>query len=346
MHVGTIPVRMAEMLPPEPTSLWALALQAGVTDAVSGTRGNPFADQDEKPWDLMPLLRLKNRFAEEGLTLSVMEGGGPDLNRAKLGLPGRDEEIEGFQAMLRNLGRIGVPVVCWNWMAEFGWMRSSTGIHSRGGALVTGYDDKDLQDAPPTEAGDVTDDQLWDSLEYFLKAVVPVAEQAQVKLALHPDDPPLPKIRGVARIIRSPRAMRQAIELVPSPFNGITYCQGNFAAMDADIPATIREFGLDLGQIHFVHFRDIRGSAARFEETFHDDGKTNMLEAMRTYFEVGFDGPMRPDHVPTMAGEPNDRPSYGVMGRLFALGYMKGLMEAIADERARAGEERREPTVA
>lgn len=334
MHLGTIPVRLAEMLPPEPTTLWALARQAGVTDAVSGTRGNPFADDGEKPWELMPLLRLKNRFAEEGLTLSVMEGGGPDLNRAKLGLPGRDEEIEGFLTMIRSLGRIGVSVVCWNWMAEFGWMRSSVGMHSRGGALVTGYDDKDLQDVPLTSAGVVTDEQLWDSLEYFLKAVVPVAEQAQVKLALHPDDPPLPRIRGVARIIRSPESMRKAIELVPSAYNGITYCQGNFAAMDADIPATIRLFGRDLGQIHFVHFRDIRGSAAKFEETFHDDGKTNMLEAMRTYFEVGFDGPMRPDHVPTMAGEPNDRPSYGIMGRLFALGYMKGLMEAAADERA------------
>jgi mannonate dehydratase len=120
---------------------------------------------------------------------------------------------------------------------------------------------------------------------------------------------------------------------VASPFNGITYCQGNFAAMDADIPATIRHFAA-LGAIHFVHFRDVRGSAARFEETFHDDGKTNMLEAMRAYFEVNFDGPMRPDHVPTMEGEPNDHPGYEAMGRLFALGYMKGLMEAVAAERA------------
>ncbi|MFZ0216294.1 MAG: mannonate dehydratase [Candidatus Dormiibacterota bacterium] len=333
MYVGTIPVRMAEMLPPQPSNLWALSRQAGVTDAVSNTTNSPFAERDEKPWDLMPLLRLRNRFTEDGLNLTVMEGAGPDLRRAKLGLPGRDEEIEDYRAMLRSLGKLGIGVVCWNWMAQFGWLRSTVGVRTRGGALVTAYDDRDLQDVPLTEAGEVPEEHLWDTLTYFMKAVVPVAEEAGVKLALHPDDPPLPKIRGVARIIRSPENMRRAIELVPSACNGITYCQGNFAAMDADIPQTIREFaGRD--QIHFVHFRDIRGSARKFEETFHDDGKTNMLEAMRTYFEAGFDGPMRPDHVPTMEGEPNDRPSYGVMGRLFALGYMKGLMEAVAAERA------------
>jgi mannonate dehydratase len=333
--VGTIPVRLAEMLPAQPSSLWELARQAGVTDAVSNTRDNPFCEPGERPWDLMPLLRLRNRFTEEGLNLTVMEGAGPDLNRAKLGLPGRDEEIEQFQVMLRNLGHLGIGVVCWNWMARFGWMRTKVGIRTRGGARVTGYDDQGVHDLPLTEAGEIEESHLWGTLTYFLNAVVPVAEQAQVKLALHPDDPPLPKIRGVARIIRSPQSMRRAVDLVPSPCNGITYCQGNFAAMDADVPDTIRDFG-SRDQIHFVHFRDIRGSARRFEETFHDDGKTNMVEAMRTYFEVGFDGPMRPDHVPTMEGEPNDRPSYGVMGRLFALGYMKGLMEAVAEERAQA----------
>lgn len=335
MHVGTIPVKLAEMLPPQPSRLWALARQAGVTHAVSGTAANPFIDKDEEPWDYLPLQRLKNRFESEGLTLWVLEGGGPDLRRARLGLPGRDEEIDGFRTMLRNMGRLGIPIVCWNWMAQFGWLRTATGIRSRGGALVTGYDDADLKDAPLTPAGEVAEEHLWDTLRYFLEAVVPVAEEAEVKLALHPDDPPLPKIRGVARIIRSPQAMRRATELVVSPCNGITYCQGNFAAMDADIPTTIRDFG-NRGQIHFVHFRDVRGSAAKFEETFHDDGKTNMLDAMRAYFEIGFDGPMRPDHVPTMEGEGNDHPGYEAMGRLFALGYTKGLMEAVAAERAGA----------
>lgn len=342
MYVGTIPVRLAEALSPEPTLLWELSRQAGVTDAVAGSGANdasggkgasPYITGEEKLWDVGPLRLVRDRFAQEGLRLSVLEGAGPRLERAKLGLPGRDEEIEQFQVMLRSMGELGIEVVCWNWMAQFGWLRSAVNMPTRGGALVTGYDDKDLQDVPLTEAGEVPEEHLWETLTYFMKAVVPVAEQAGVKMALHPDDPPLPKIRGVARIIRSPENMRRAIELVPSPYNGITYCQGNFAAMNADIPATIREFG-GLGQIHFVHFRDIKGDATKFEETFHDDGKTNMLEAMRTYFEIGFDGPMRPDHVPTMAGEPNDRPSYGVMGRLFALGYMKGLMEAVAAERA------------
>ena len=333
MYEGTIPIKLAEMLPTRSPRLWALARQAGVTHAVTGLQGNPFVDQGEQPWDYLPVLRLQRRFQSEGLTLWVLEGGEPGLRRARLGLPGRDEEIEHFQAMLRTMGRLGIPVVCWNWMAQFGWLRTDVSIRSRGGATVTGYDNADLRDAPLTEAGEVSEDHLWETLRYFLEAVVPVAEEAGVKMALHPDDPPLPVIRGVARIIRSPEAMERATELVPSSSNGITYCQGNFAAMDADIPATIRAFGRR-DKIHFVHYRDIRGSAEKFEETFHDDGKTNMLQAMRAYFDIGFDGPMRPDHVPTMEGEPNDSPGYEAMGRLFALGYMKGLMEAAAAELA------------
>ena len=136
---------------------------------------------------------------------------------------------------------------------------------------------------------------------------MPVAAEAGVKLALHPDDPPLSPIRGLARIIRSPEAMVRAIELVPSPWSGITYCQGNFAAMNADIPGTIRAFAAQ-HTMHFAHFRDIRGAAARFDETFHDDGKTDMFAAMCAYHDAGYRGPMRCDHVPTMEGERNDHP--------------------------------------
>src|SRR5207249_1380890 len=112
--------------------------------------------------------------------------------------------------------------------------------------------------------------------------VVPVAEAAKVKMALHPDDPPLSPIRGVARIMRSVETFTRAMEMARSDYHGITFCQGNFAAMGADIPSAIRHFA-GLGKIHFVHFRDVRGTAERFVETFHDDGPTNMLQAMRCY---------------------------------------------------------------
>jgi mannonate dehydratase len=123
--------------------------------------------------------------------------------------------------------------------------------------------------------------------------------------------------------------MMRAIDLVPSPNNQVTFCQGSFATMGADIPREIRRFG-ERGAIGFVHFRDVRGTPARFVETFHDDGQTDMFEAMRTYRDVDFRGVVRPDHVPTMAGEANDAPGYQILGRLFALGYIKGLVEATA----------------
>jgi mannonate dehydratase len=181
--------------------------------------------------------------------------------------------------------------------------------------------------APLTSAGFVADELLWDTLAYFLERVVPVAERAGVKLALHPDDPPISPIRGVARIIRSVEAVDRAITLVPSAYNGITFCQGCFAEMGADIPAAIHHFGHQ-GKLFFAHFRDVRGTVERFQETFHDDGQTSMYDAMRAYLAIDFDGPMRPDHVPTMEGDPNDPPGYTNRGRLFALGYMKGLIEA------------------
>jgi mannonate dehydratase len=218
-------------------------------------------------------------------------------------------------------------------MAIFNWTRTSTTIPTRGGAMVTGYDDALMKNAPLTEVGVVTDDQLWSSLARVMEAIVPVAEEAGVVLALHPDDPPFSPIRGIARILRTPEAMLRAIDLVPSPANGITFCQGTFATMGADIPAEIRRFG-QRGAIGFVHFRDVRGTPERFVETFHDDGQTDMVAAMRAYAEIGFSGPLRPDHVPTMAGEANDMPGYQTLGRLFALGYIKGLMEAVSKERA------------
>jgi mannonate dehydratase len=254
------------------------------------------------------------------------------MDRVRLGLPGREEEIAHIQEMLTSMGAVGIKVWCYNWMAVFNWLRTSTTTPGRGGALVSSYDHALMAGAPLTDAGLVSDEQLWDAFAYFQEQVIPVAERAGVKLALHPDDPPLSPIRGVSRIFRSVDAFTRAIEMWPSPYNGITFCQGNFKAMGADIPTAIRHFS-KLGAMHFVHFRDVRGTADRFEETFHDDGPTDMLAAMRTYHEVGFDGVMRPDHVPTLEGDANDTPGYTTRGRLYAIGYMRGLQEAVLAER-------------
>ena len=160
---------------------------------------------------------------------------------------------------------------------------------------------------------------------------MPVAEKANVKLAMHPDDPPLSPIRGLGRIMRSVENYQRLLDLYPSPVNGIALCQGNFTLMTDDLPAAIRHFGKQ-GKIFFVHFRDVRGTAEKFVETFHDDGKTDMLACMQAYSDIGFEGVCRPDHVPTMEGDSNEHPGYSSIGRLFAIGYIKGLREAVYAE--------------
>jgi mannonate dehydratase len=153
------------------------------------------------------------------------------------------------------------------------------------------------------------------------------------QVGMHPDDPPLSPIRGVGRITRSVENYQRLLDLLPSPVNGITLCQGNFTLMTDDLPSVIRKFG---GQkkVFFVHFRDVRGTVEKFEETWHDAGKTDLLECMRAWRDVGFDGVLRPDHVSTVEGDNNDRPGYSAFGRLYAIGYICGLRQAVYEEGA------------
>jgi mannonate dehydratase len=236
--------------------------------------------------------------------------------------------------LLRHMGAVGIPVWCYEFMAVHGWLRTSTMIPARGGALVTGYDHRLMQKGGLTDAGVVTEQRLWDNYAYFLERVLPVAEEAKVKLALHPDDPPLSPIRGVGRIMRSLVNFDRALALANSPYHGITLCQGNFRLMTDDLPAAIRHFGKQR-KIFFAHFRDVRGTPRKFVETFHDDGPTDMLACLKAYHDVGFDGVIRPDHVPTLEGDSNDMAGYSTMGRLFAIGYIKGLNESIVGKQGR-----------
>ena len=321
-------LQIAEFIPPTPSPLWKLAQQAGVNLAVGGL---PFDTlrAGENLTDLAPLTRMKDTYEEHGFTIEVIEAR-PPLNLAKRGLPGRDAEIDATCQLIENLGKLGVPVWCYEWMADFNWLRTTLDTPSRGGSVVTSFDRRDL---PPgeVEAGPVTEDELWTNLGYFLDRVLPVAEKAGVKLSMHPDDPPLSPIRGVGRIMRSLDNYRRLVEMRPSPMNTITLCQGNFTLMTDDLPAAIRSFG---DHISFVHFRDVRGTPEKFEETWHDAGKTDMLACMKAYRDIGFDGVLRPDHVPTVEGDSNDNAGYSAFGRLYAIGYIRGLREAVYGEAA------------
>jgi mannonate dehydratase len=280
-------MQLADYFLAQPDRQWELAKQMGVTHAVCRLP----EDEGIDPADFVLLRQIKERFTQAGLKLAVIE---PVPNkyyyRTKLGLDGRDEEIEMISQLIRNMGRLGIEILCCNFMAQIGWFRTSTMISTRGGALVTGFDYEAVREAPFTEAGLVPPERIWRNFQYFLKAVLPVAEAAGVKLALHPDDPPIPNLRGIGRVLISFEAMKRAMELYSSKNLGITLCQGTFAAMGEQIPAVIRYFG-SRQKLFFVHFRDVEGSAVKFNETFHDAGKTDMAEAIRAYREVGYHGP-------------------------------------------------------
>jgi mannonate dehydratase len=320
-------IQLSEMLPPTPSALWTLASQMGLENAVGGLPVDDPLNDADAPWDFMPLLRMQQRYQSAGFKLAVIEAR-PPYNLVKRGLPGRDQEIDVVCTLIENMGKLGIPVWCYEWMTDFNWLRTNSNVPSRGGSIVTSFDAALLRDAPPTDLGPISEEELWTNLEYFLRRVLPVAERANVKLAMHPDDPPLSPLRGVARIMRSVDNYQRLVDLVPSPMNGITLCQGNFTLMTDDLPSVIRKFGAQK-KIFFVHFRDVRGSVEHFEETWHDDGKTDLIACMRAYKDVRFDGVLRPDHVPTVEGDSNDRPGYSAFGRLYAVGYIRGLRDAV-----------------
>jgi len=324
-------LRIGVVLPEINESTLRLAAQVGATDIVgnvpAGPGTHPLHGTGEPVADFAALLHTQQQIADAGLTWAVVESLMiPD--RVKFGQAGRDEDIENWCRSIRNIGAAGIPIVCYHWMTVYGHFRTSHTRRVRGGALSTAYNHDLMRHAPYTEHGEVSQETLWASLEYFLRAVVPVAEEAGVKLAMHPDDPPLSPIRGLGRIMISPDNFQRLIDLVPSPSNGITFCQGCFSEMGCDIPAVLKHFG-EQDKVFFAHFRNLRGTTTDFYETFHDTGQVDMVAVMRAFYDLGFQYPIRPDHVPALEGEDRDSPGYSLLGRLYAIGFMKGLMLAV-----------------
>jgi mannonate dehydratase len=287
--------------------------------------GSPYLPGDAQ-WEYMDLLRLRTRCEDAGLRLNSIENVPIKFyDKIMLGQPGRDEQIEHMQTTIRNMGRAGIPVFGYHFVVCGVW-RTSTTAPGRGGAQVTAFDMEAAQNAPLSFDRVYTDDEIWANYEYFIKAVLPVAEEAGVILALHPDDPPVPSLGGVARIMRNFDAFHRAVEVIgPSPNHGLDFCVGSWSEMSpAECMKGLRYFA-ERGKIVYVHFRDVVGSVPKFREGFIGEGNMDMFEVMKILWEAGFTGYLMDDHVPMMSNDGG----WNSRSRAFANGQMTAMLDIL-----------------
>jgi mannonate dehydratase len=269
--------------------------------------------------------KIKAEHEAAGLTIAGIEGHPVPAEKIKLGLPGRDEEIENYIAAIKAFGELGIPMVCYDFCGGLGWYRSNTEVLGRGGCKTMSFDLQEANKQGLTEWGRIGEEQMWSNIEYFQKAVIPVAQKAGVQMALHPDDPPVPELRGIARICISAASYRRIMNIVPSPVNGVTFELSVFTLMGENIQALAQEWGRE-GKIFFIHARNLVGTRDHFIETFQDDGAIDFGGIFQTLYDSGFRGPLRPDHDPILDGEVDAHPGYGVLGKIFGIGYIKGIL--------------------
>ncbi len=297
---------------------WDFAKQCGVEHGVIRLpEDNAFDLTNESHWET-----VYNNFINFGIKPIIIEPMPNEVHdHIKVGDSLRDESIEKVIKMFPIMEKLGIETICFNFMAHIGWLRTADNIKERGDALVTGFN---IEDFVSTDKK-ITASQLWDNYDYFIKAVIPYAEKHNVKLALHPDDPPLAKLGDVERIMISYENIKKAINTVKSDNLGVTMCQATYQMMGEDLYKVIPELK---DKIFFIHFRNAVGNKYKFNETFHDNGAIDMADMLRLYKKCGINVPIRVDHVPLMAGEKQETAGYTALGRLYAIGYLKGLLEA------------------
>jgi mannonate dehydratase len=279
----------------------------------------------ETHWEFMDLLRLRTRCEDAGLRLNAIENVPIKFyDKIMLGQSGRDEQIENMQTTIRNIGKAGIPIFGYHFIATGVWRTSST-ARTRGGAYTTAFDMDLARDAPLSFDREYGEEEMWKNYEYFIKAIIPVAEEAGVRLALHPDDPPVPSLGGVARIMRSFDAFKRAMELGDSPNHGLDFCVGSWSEMSPQECLKGLQYFAERKKIFYVHFRDVLGSVPKFREAFIGEGNLNMFAVMKTLKEAGFNGFLIDDHVPTMVGDSG----WASRSRAFANGQMTAYLEVL-----------------
>lgn len=297
------------------------AQQIGVTHLVT----RPAYRVEDGHYGYEELIQLRTQVEAAGLQVAALHDVPGEWNVAiRQGLPERDAQIDHYYRTLENMGRAGIPILGYSFHAVKVW-RTTRDARGRGDALYTGYDHALMANAPLLAPRPITAEEQWEHYTYFIQRVMPVAESAGVKMALHPDDPPISPIGGAACIFANVEAFERALDLAPSPSNGLLFCQGCFTEMlGQGVLDAIRRLG-GTGKVFYVHFRNVVGQLPAFREAVIDGGDINMIDAMRTWHEVGFDGPMMPDHYGRFVG---DTP-YGHRARAHGIGYMKALMQAV-----------------
>ena len=326
-------MKLVEFVPPVKHPLWKLCLQMGITDVI--VKVNPTLTGLGDPWRYETLKKIVDGLKAEGLTVVGLEGDPFDMSPIKefgaraTGEMEREEALAHYRELLESMAKLGIHLLCYNFMVGPGWSR--TGVREvRGGAKATYFNKAEYEAkfAASSEGLLLTKDQVWANYEYFIKSVMPTAEKVGVRMGLHPDDPCLPSLGGYARILETVADYDRAYAIYPSESNAVTFCQANFKLMGADLVETARHFG---ERIAFIHVRDVEGDKNDFTELFHDQGTTDQFELMRTYRSLGLDVPVRGDHVPEMEGDrklvEDAIPGYFNMGRLFANGYLKALLK-------------------
>ena len=387
-------MKLVEFVPPTPHPLWELCPQMGITDVI--VKVNPELTGLNDPWRYETLAAIVGRLKSAGLTVVGLEGDpfdmtpikefGERIPRAKRVAEGdalagvgtwngeRDEALAHYRELLESMGRLGIKLLCYNFMVGKGWSR--TGVREgRGGAKATYFSLKETEKertsdigrqtsstevrSPKSEVLILNHEQVWANYEYFIKAVMPTAEKMGIRMGLHPDDPCLPSLGGYARIFGSIEAYDRAYAIYPSPSNAVTFCQANFKLMFTHVDCSSKSEVRSLKSFHpiktlesaarhfgkriaFIHIRDVEGDKTDFTELFHDQGDVDQFALMRTYREIGLDVPVRGDHVPEMAYDriltPEGTPGYFTLGRLFANGYLKALLAGCTYEGKKGGD--------
>ena len=290
---------------------------------VPATDTGPRSEEPLQPWDPEVLKRIKTRIEGKGLVPMMIHLG--RVHRVVQGRPDAAAEIEAVKTNIRIAGALRIPVIEYNFIA----LRGSEGYGrtiGTGGIGLRDYDESRTRDLPPLDnVGTHTREELWERLDGFLRAVIPVAEDSGVRLAMHPNDPPIPVFRGVAQPMRSLADQKELIDLYDSPSNGITLDTGVTTEMGEDAAEAIRYFG-SRDRINHVHFRNVRVEVPYYKylEVPHDAGNCDMLACMKAFKEVGYRYLVIPDHTPEFA----DDTLGSQMGWAFAIGYLRALQHA------------------